>query len=259
MSADPGYRRFAPDDGVRVWAEAAVKIASELARAPERRARELRHKGTWLVGLDLLPNKADGSVEGVPLPGAWRQHVPDLPLHSAQVSIVYPGYPGRDADETDPNHRYRIARKAAHVDGLLPVGPDRRRFAHEHHAYILMIALTQVRAAPTVIWEGSQVIMGNALRAAIGDHPPENVDITQAYQAARHVVFERCPMVPLHAEPGEVILIHRHALHGTEVWGDTPDKAAPDGRMTAFFRPETTPADWLRPDAPDVCTSPRFC
>lgn len=248
MSTDPGYRRFAPDEGVRAWAEAAKRIAALIAREPERRARELRHNGTWLVGLDLLPNQTDGTVDGVPLPGNWWAEVPDLPLHPAQVSVVYPGYPQQDADESDANHRYRINRKAAHVDGLLPIGPGRRRYAHEHHAYILMIPLTSVRAAPTVIWEGSHTIMGDAMRAVIGSRRPEDVDITEAYQAARRVVFETCPMVPLYAEPGEVILIHRHALHGTEVWGDEPPDAAPDGRMIAFFRPETSAADWLRAD-----------
>ncbi len=248
MSVDPGYRRFAFDEGVAAWARTARKVAAELAMEPARRARELRHDGTWLVGLDLLPNDADGSLSGQPLPGDWRAQVPELPLHPAQVSIVYPGYPKRDPAETQANHRYRITRKAAHVDGLLPVGPDRRRFAHEHHAYILMIPLTDVPVAPTVIWEGSHVIMGDALRDAIADAPPEKVDITEAYQAARRAVFETCPMVTLEAVPGETILIHRHALHGTEVWGNTDPREAPDGRMTAFFRPETTPAAWLASD-----------
>ncbi|WP_368073633.1 hypothetical protein [Tateyamaria omphalii] len=169
--------------------------------------------------------------------------MPDLRLHRAQVSIVYPGYPARDPDQTEGNHRYRITRLAAHVDGLLPEGPDRRRFPREFHAYILGLPLTDVPASPTVVWKGSHVIMQATLADAIGDRDPMTVDVTDAYHAARREVFQRCDAVPMRARPGQSFLIHRMALHGTAPWN------GPSGarRMIAFFRPDVSePRDWLR-------------
>ncbi|MEM6306138.1 MAG: hypothetical protein AAF744_15580 [Pseudomonadota bacterium] len=242
---DPGYRIFSTDPGLRAWADAARPIAEARAQEPARRARELRHGGTWLVGLDLLPNAPDGSIAGFPLVGDWRAEVPPLPLHPAQVSIIYPGYPRRDPDESLPNHRFRRDRGAAHVDGLLPQGPDKRRFAAEFHAYILMIPLNEMTRAPTVIWEGSHVIMGDALRTAIGNRDPREVDVTDAYKEARRHCFEHCRKVPLACAPGQAVLIHRHALHGTDPWGDASEPSAPEGRMIAFLRPETSAETWL--------------
>jgi hypothetical protein len=170
--------------------------------------------------------------------GAWRNAVPALPLHRAQVSIIYPGYPKQDVGESDANHRYRLNRSAAHVDGLLPVGLQKRRFAMEYHAYILAIPLGKVAAAPTVVWEGSQTIMQRALREAIGDADPSQVDITDAYQAARREVFDCCPKAPLNITKGQAALLHPFLLHGTDPWD--PEIADPDGygRMVAFFRPD---------------------
>ena len=240
--SDDGYAVFAPTEAGRRWAEAARRAAMQVSARPGVRVQNLRHGQTWFVGVDALPNAADGAIGGVPLEGAWRAHVPDVPLHRAQVSIVYPGYPGRDADESVPNHRYRRARCAAHVDGLLPVGPGRRRFAQEWHAYIVGLPLNASRQAPTVVWPGSHRIMQAALRAAVGDRDPKDVDVTDAYHAARSAVFERCDPVPLHACVGGAFLLHRFALHGTAPW-DGPVGAA---RMVAFLRPEyETAAEWL--------------
>ena len=246
MTGRDGFMTFAPDPAVRRWAEAARGVAAGLARDPAMKAAQLRHRGTWFVGVDVLPNAPDGSVAGVPLEGPWAGHVPDLPLHQAQVSVVYPGYPQQDAEESDANHRYRITRSAAHVDGLLPVGPARRRIAQEFHAYILGLPLTPVAAAPTVVWRGSHTIMQAALAEAIGNADPTSVDITEPYQAARRVVFEQCEKVRLHVPVGGAMLIHRFALHGTDPW-EGPE-GPPEGRMIAFFRPETTPAVWLAAD-----------
>lgn len=237
-----GYAVFgATADGIR-WAMAAQRIAERLSARPSVRAANLRHGQTWFVGVDALPNAPDGRVGGVALAGDWRAQVPDLPLHRAQLSIVYPGYPGRDRDEPMPSHRFRCLRHAAHVDGLLPDGPERRRFAREFHAYILGLPLNAVRDAPTVVWPGSHRIMQAALREAIGDSAPEDVDVTDAYHAARKSVFARCDPVPLHAPPGGAFMLHRFALHGTAPW----DGAVGPARMIAFFRPEfATSADWL--------------
>ncbi|WP_299040937.1 hypothetical protein [uncultured Tateyamaria sp.] len=239
---DRGFVVFDHDDRTALWAQAARHRAEVLSRDPQVRAANLRHGKTWFVGVDLLPNDATGAVDGVPLAGPWQDEVPDLAQHAAQVSIVYPGYPQQDAGQSAANHRFRVDRLAAHVDGLLPQGPDRRRYPGEFHAYILGLPLNDVPFAPTVVWKGSHRIMQDALRRAIGRADPRTVDVTEAYQAARAHVFNSCEIVPLKARPGQAFLLHRFALHGTAPW-QGPRR---DGRMIAFFRPEfPDPRDWL--------------
>ncbi|AXI47299.1 hypothetical protein C1J03_15545 [Sulfitobacter sp. SK012] len=250
MTSQNGYQLFKQEDGVARWADAARQHTATLVRDRSIRSANLRHGDTWFVGVDLLPTTADGSIDGVALPGAWRAHVPKLPLHRAQVSIVYPGYPQQDRDETDANHRFRANRAAAHVDGLLPEGPERRRFAREWHAYILALPLTDCPASPVVVWRGSHIIMQRALVEAFGPNPSPDTDITQVYQAARREVFEQCEKIRLIMRPGEAALLHRFILHGTEPWDPTCNYSDPGGRMIAFFRPELPSfSEWLAPDA----------
>jgi len=242
MIGDDGFVIFDADPRVAEWADAARAAMRPILVDPDIRKRNLRHGKTWFVGVDILPNEPDGSVSAVPLIGPWQPLVPDLPQHRAQVSAVYPGYPKQDADESDATHRYRVTRCAAHVDGLLPIGAARRRFAREYHAYVLGVPLGPVTDAPTVVWRGSHQIMQAALADAIGDAPIGTVDITDMYHAARREVFERCQCVPLFVRFGQSYLIHRFALHGTAPWtgSDGPE------RMIAFFRPElANAADWL--------------
>ena len=243
--ADEGCLQFAATEDSRRWAEAARRVGLRLAQDPEMQSANLRHGGTWFVGVDVLPNDEEGAVDGVPLRGPWDAHLPWRgPLHRAQLSIAYPGYPARDPGQSAASHRYRETRKAAHVDGLLPQGPERRRFPGEFHAYVLGIHLNACDAAPTVWWPGSHRIMARALSAAIGSADPADVDVTEAYHAARREIFEASAPRPLIGEPGASFLLHRFTLHGTEPW-DGPDH--PEGRMSAFFRPEyEDPRDWLR-------------
>ncbi len=164
------------------------------------------------------------------------------PLHSGQVSVIYPGYPQARRGEGEAALRYRRNRDAAHVDGLKPSGPDRRRHVDEPHSWILGLPLTKASptAAPMVVWDGSHKIMADAFREALKGHDPatmHKVDVTDAYQAARREVFETCPRVEVHAQPGEAYLLHRHCLHGVAPWG-AEAAAGPDGRMIAYFRPE---------------------
>lgn len=98
-------------------------------------------EGTWFVGVDTLPNAPDGTVgEAGPLTGQAWEAVSELygrlPLHRGQVSVMYPGYPRPKDGEGEAAFGYRLRRDAAHVDGLLLEGPDRRRFLKERHAYI---------------------------------------------------------------------------------------------------------------------------
>jgi len=252
MTAADGYRIFAHDPRVARWAQAALPVARQIAMRPEMRGPDnLRHGQTWFVGVDALPNGLDGAIGGVPLAGPWQVHVPKLPMHPAQLSIIYAGYPVQDPGESDANHRYRRDRAAAHVDGLLPLGPERRRFALEYHAYILALPLNAAAGSPTVLWPGSHRIMQRAIAARIGNQDPGEVDITEAYQAARRTVFDSCAPVPLEIKPGESALLHPFVLHGTSTWGDAPDAGA-EGRMIAFFRPPVAggAAEWL--GAPDL-------
>ena len=234
--SETGCLRFDATEATRRWAAAARRAALRLAAVPDVLRSNLRHGGTWFVGLDTLPNDAAGAVDGAPFDGPWSDHLPLRgDLHRAQLSIVYPGYPARDPGQSEANHRFRVERKAAHVDGLLPVGAERRRFPAEFHAYVLGVHLNACAEAPTVWWPGSHRIIGRALRQAIGPADPSSVDVTEAYHAARREVFETCRPCALTGPPGASFLLHRFALHGTEPWRGPRQ---PEGRMTAFFRPE---------------------
>lgn len=252
-----GWVRFGPDPALLRWARAALPPArAALAQSPAPR----RCGGTWDVGLDLLANDAAGRVGDVPLDGAAMDAIArlfgPLPLHRAQLSAVHPGYPKPSGAESEAAFRYRLTRDAAHVDGLLACGPDRRRMIREPHAYILGLPLTGTGAgaSPPVIWEGSHLVMARAFRAALADHPEADwpdVDVTEAYHAARREVFQTCRRVVAHAAPGEAVLIHRLALHGISPWQDGAD-APPEGRIIAYFRPELPGGigAWLSEDGP---------
>lgn len=244
-----GWRRIGPHPAIAAWAQAAHPLAvAALAAAPD----PLRCDGTWAVGLDLLPNAADGSVAGTALPwdvlGLARE-----PLHRAQLSAVYPRYPQPEAQETAAAFRFRLRRDAAHLDGLLAIGPDKRRKVHEPHGWILGLPLTDCDsgAAPLVVWSGSHLIMRAALSAALRGLPPETwgeVDVTETYAAARARVFETCERVELPGRVGEAVLLHRLLVHGVAPWAEGA-KAAPEGRIVAYFRPRVgSVEEWLQQD-----------
>lgn len=250
-----GWARFPAEDAVAAWVE-SVLASARAARTDPAHAQWLRCGGTWFVGVDALPNDSDGRVAGgPPLTGAAMAFLRsglalDLPLHKAQLSICYPGYPQPSPEESEQAHRYRLTRCSAHVDGLHAEGPARRRHLKEAHAFIIGITLTDVpdTAAPLVAWSGSHRLMQQAFATAYASLPPERwaaLDVTEPYQDARRLVFERCPRVRLACRPGEAVLLHRHVLHGIEPWPDDV-AATPDGRMIAYFRPEFPAFDpWL--------------
>ena len=238
---DDGFVTYPWSSDVMDWASAALPLARRALRGAER-----RHGGTWAPGVDLLANEPDGAVAGVPLLGPWRRDAQwSGGWHRAQISAVWPGYPRQDARESDAAHRYRKVRDAAHVDGLLPVGPDRRRFPREFHAFVLGIPLTTTSEAPTVVWRGSHHIVRHYLSEVIADRDASSVDVTEAYHAARRAVFESCERVEMSADEGACYLIHRLALHGTAPWSGP----AGEPRIVAFFRPELDGAGgWLATD-----------
>ena len=252
MTGPRGWVRLGPLPGLQAWADAALPAARRHVLSGDE---EWRCGGTWLAGVDALPNGAGGDIAGVPLPSELRAVLPWHPdsWHAAQLSTLRPGYPQPWAGESDAAFRFRQTRDAAHVDGLLPIGPDRRRMLREPHAFILGLPLTEADpgAAPLVVWEGSQIIIRRAFTEALAPHPPESwgdIDLTEVYHAARRESFATCARVALPARPGEALLLHRMILHGMAPWADGA-LAPPEGRIIAYFRPEFAHvADWLAAD-----------
>jgi hypothetical protein len=244
---DKGWMHFPVEPSVLTWSTEARKAALARIQDPEEQAKWLQCEGTWFVGVDTLPNDEDGAVgQAGPLTGAAMAMATELygalPLHPGQVSVTYPGYPKPRQGENEAAFRYRLRRDAAHVDGLLPVGEDRRRMLRERHAYILGLPLTPTGpgASPFVIWEGSHKIMQAMFTEHLNRWPEDTwprIDLTDAYQAARRKVFEECPRIEITAQPGEAYLVHRLALHGVAPWARGA-QAPREGRMIAYFRPE---------------------
>lgn len=253
---DKGWASFAPEPAVEAWAAHALGHAKCAVQAPEN-AHLHQCEGTWFVGLDALPNDARGQLEGgLALAGAAvalaTQHCGGWPdLHPAQLSVIYPGYPKPRAGESEAGFRYRRDRDAAHVDGIIGLGTPKRRFVQEPHAFVLGIPLTDAAAdaAPLVVWEGSHHIMRAALQAAfagVTSGALSQVDVTDIYQKARREAFENCRRIAVPAPLGSVSLMHRLTLHGVAPWAPGA-RAAPEGRMIAYFRPEMAGgvAAWL--------------
>lgn len=241
-----GWRQIGPDPAIAAWAKAALPHAVAALEATDQ---PLRCGGTWAVGLDLLPNTPDGSLGKVAFPWQAVGLAPE-PLHAGQVSTVYPAYPRPSAEETEAAFRFRLNRDAAHLDGLLPIGPDKRRMVKEPHVWILGLPLNlcSADAAPLVVWENSHNIIRAALSAAFAGHPPEtwgDVDVTEAYQAARAEVFRVCRRIELPSLPGQATLLHRLTIHGVAPWAASAT-APPEGRIIAYFRPLLPSVrDWI--------------
>lgn len=241
---NPGWSRIGPHPAIKAWADAARTAALDvLATSPE----PWRCGGTWFVGVDALPNAPDGSIHGTAFPWQALPLTPE-PLHQAQLSVIRPGYPQPSPDETPAAFAFRRDRDAAHLDGLLPIGPEKARMVKEPHAWILGLPLNDTPAAPLTVWEGSHEILRAALIQALTPHPPAtwgDIDITTPYQTARRQIFATCRRITIPARPGEATLLHRLTLHGVAPWQPT-DTAPPEGRMIAYLRPVLTDVEtWL--------------
>jgi hypothetical protein len=198
-----GWCRFDYDPKLFSWVEAALPSARATLDDP-RQDQWLRYQGTWFAGVNALPNDARGVVGGSgPLRGAAVDFIArELGLSgfdwdAAQVSICYPGYPQPMPGESPGRARFRRERDAAHVDGLLPEGPQRRRHLREYHGFILGIPMVEfdADASPFVVWEGSQGIMRDAFGRRFEGLAAEQwgeQDITEAYHAARAQAFAEC-------------------------------------------------------------------
>lgn len=240
-----GWRRVT-GPAIAEWARAAAPVAAQ-AVAESREA--WRCGGTWFVGLDALPNDAAGRVGGVDFPWAELGLDP-VALHPAQLSVVRAGYPQPSEAETEAAFRFRLNRDAAHLDGLIAEGPEKRRRVVEPHRWIVGMALNaaDAGASPLVVWEGSHEVMRAGLLAALRDVPKARwgeVDITEPYQAARKRVFAECPRVEVVGRVGEAVILHRLLIHGVAPWAEGA-KAEGAGRIVAYLRPlMDSVAEWL--------------
>ena len=250
-----GWCRFGFDPVLAEWVKHALPAARAAVGDPGY-AEWLRYGGTWFAGVNVLPNDGAGAVEGGPaLAGEAVCFIHDVlglrdfTWDRAQVSVCYPGYPRPMSGESEAVFNFRVKRDAAHVDGLMR-DENRRRFVSEYHGFILGIPLVEADAdaSPVVVWRGSHEKVRRALGHALDGVPDAdwgNVDVTEVYQAVRRDIFETCERVPVAARPGEAYIIHRLALHGIAPWA-AEARAGSDGRMIAYFRPETGSArDWL--------------
>lgn len=247
-----GWVKFPYEPALARWAQHA-DAAARAAEADEANAAWRRCGGTWFVGVDALaPDAAGRLANGPPLAGAAIGAAKALigaafAFGRAQASVIHPGYPRADEEESASAFRYRLTRDAAHVDGLHRIMPGRRRRLLEVHGFILGLPLNEAPsgAAPFSIWERSHEVMRDALKAAYAGAPARewsNIDVTDAYQAARRTCFEMLPRVEIEAGPGEAYLVHRLALHGVAPW-----RAGAGRRAIAYFRPDPFPTeswDW---------------
>ena len=251
-----GWTCFAQDAKIAKWVAHVQPRAADIASNPAHIAAWLRYGGTWFAGVNILPNDLCGrlgtgpALAGKAVDFLTELHGP-LALDQAQISVIYPGYPAHDGSESDAAHRYRHIRCAAHVDGLRPAGPDRRRYIQEPHQFVLGIPLvaTSEEASPMVVWQGSHHIIRAAFKSVLDTVPGADwprIDLTEVYHQARKKCFETCTRVTVLAEPGECYVLHRLALHGIAPWGE--GAVAPTaGRMVAYFRPlnDGNLHDWL--------------
>ena len=245
--SETGWRRYSLSPETAAWADHAADIASRVLADPAN-AHWYRGDRTWFAGVDCLPNDETGRLSGGPaLSGGFLDDIPQAPLHPAQVSAVFPGYPKPMEGESAAASRFRRTRDGAHVDGLLPIGPDRRRMIREPHAYILGLPLSinGEGESPLVVWEGSHALMRAAFELVLAPYDVEDwpdVDLTDVYQATRRQAFETCRRVTVPGVPGEAVLLDPLMLHGIAPWA-----AGSEGpRIVSYFRPETDHLTWLR-------------
>lgn len=250
---EKSWCRFDYDSAITDWIEAALPEANN-ALQDRTNAHWLRCGGTWFAGVNVLANRADGSVaDGPPLQGDAIDFIHRIlkprafEWDRAQVSVCYPGYPKPMESESSASFVFRRDNDAAHVDGLLPEGEQRRRHLREYHSFILgipMLAADQ-NASPLVVWEGSHHLVREALMQRFKDLAFEHwgeQDVTECYHRIRRRVFQQCRRVSIIANPGETYLLHRLAVHGIAPWGDS----ASQSRMICYLRPETIKTEaWL--------------
>ena len=247
-----GWIKFDCDKRVARWANAANSKITTTLKNKNFLENNLTCQGTWFVGVDALDNKPDGALDEISLSGPFESLMRSSKtcgLHSAQVSIIFEGYPKPRDQESDSSFNFRLKRDAAHVDGLIADVPGGPRKLKEPHAYVLGIPLNQAPqgASPVVVWEGSHHLISKAFKNLFLTRDPkewEDLDVREIYMQTRKIIFEKCKRRVLHANLGESYMIHRLCLHGISPW-DFEIKNFNEGRKIAYFRPELQNlADW---------------
>ena len=240
---DAGWQLIDHHPSIAAWATAAQTLALKTLAT---RTEPWRCGGTWLVGVDALPNDTSGAVPGAAFPWDALPLTPE-PLHHAQLSVIKPGYPQPSPTEAEPAFKYRLNRDAAHLDGLI-AQPNGARMMQEPHHWILGLPLNTSDASPLVVWDGSHEILRSALATALAQVPPADwgsFDLNPAYQAARRYIFATCTRRLLPAKPGQATLLHRLTLHGVAPWQGIVT-APPEGRIIAYLRPQMASVEsWL--------------
>ena len=253
---EKGWCRFDYDAVLAEWVGHALPFA-RAAVAEQTNAQWLRCGGTWFAGVNALPNDVAGVVgKSGPLRGVAIDFIrkvlglTEFDWDTAQVSVCYPRYPLPMPSELPAAFRFRRGRDAAHVDGLLPEGADRRRHLRQHHGFILGLPMVEFdpNASPFVVWEGSHELVRTALAKRFDGLSPERwgvEDVTEVYHQTRRRVFDSCRRVEISARPGEAYVAHRLIVHGVAPWAESASGGT-DGRMICYFRPEIGgPRAWL--------------
>ena len=153
--------------------------------------------------------------------------------------------------ETANAFKYRKNRFNTHVDGVVPVGEAKRRYAREYQTFIRRIPLVDYSEflAPVVFWEGSHNIMHYYLSKQLillKDGLSKNEDISGIYNEARREIFTKCKPKSVTALVGGSYLIHRLALHGVMPWRGN-QKLGDGERMIPYFCSQLNEAKfWLK-------------
>jgi hypothetical protein len=255
LFGDTGYIKFNYDEQIVKWAECAKEKGSKILANPDQLREWLQCEGTWFVGVDVLPNDTGGGFYKVKLPNVFSNFMDKInvkPYHKAQLSVIYPGYPRPRRGDSKSAFEYRLKRDAAHVDGLLPVGAQKRRYLIEPHGVILGVPLNNTHrgASPVVVWKGSHRIMRQEFSKILSNVPPsdwKNIDLTEAYKNARRQCFESCERTLINSPVGTGYALHPLLLHGITPWFSAKQGTESLNRQVAYFRPLLNNVqDWLK-------------
>ena len=251
-----GWAVLDPDKEMYEWIDQAKKISQQKLDKNYFIKKQLRCGGTWFVGANFLKNDSHGKLNGVSLKGKAVRSIVDRygklfsEWDQAQVSICYRGYPQPSKSETLASFNYRKNYFGAHLDGIIPIGQPKRRYAQQYHTFIFGIPLVNFNAfaAPLVVWEGSHQIMRDAISRRLLKSSVKlwkDLDITEIYQEARKEVFLKCEQKKIVVPLGGTYILHRQVLHGVMPWGKH-GRSDEKGRMIAYFRPTLKePQIWL--------------
>lgn len=255
--ASQGWHRLPASKALKAWAEHHLLPAQQCLHDPKQQSWWC-YSNTWFAGVNVLPNNGKGAVDGCPpLPEALLTELlaycdaSQGDMDKGQISALLPGYPQWDPQQSAAANQFRQQHFAAHLDGLVPIGTQRRRHLTEQHSFILGIGLTDhpEEAAPLMLWPGSQQRIQAWLRSRLANLPSERwaeVDLTDEYQQLRQQILMDTQPMPLPLSKGQGYLLHRHLLHGMGHWPhDIPDPQQ-QGRIIAYFRPcWHAPSLWL--------------